>query len=148
MSFALVISSIALLLTLYQTAKELYIRPINLIGLILFILFILTIFLTLYIGEKKGLVPTVTSSGPFTVYKPNYSCYYFRYYFCCRPSSYTARINLAMAAYINSAITTYINSAVATYINLAITYYYPPYYRAARLWPYYYYPLYYRAARS
>ena len=37
--FVLLISSIALLLTLYQTAKELYIKPINPIGLILFIPF-------------------------------------------------------------------------------------------------------------
>ena len=139
-SFAPVVSSIALLLTLYRTTKELHIRPVNLTGLILFILFILTLFLTLYIREKKGTVLTVTSSGPFAAYKPNYSRYCFHYYFCRRPSSYTARINPAAAAYINS--------AAAAYINPAATAYGPSYCRAARSWPYYYRPPYYRAARS
>ena len=37
--FILLASSIALLLTLYQTAKELYIKPVNPTGLILFIPF-------------------------------------------------------------------------------------------------------------
>ena len=132
----------------YKTCKSCRVNP--------FILFILTIFLTLYIGEKKGTVPTATSSGPFAAYKPNYSRYCFRYYFCRRPSSYTARINPAAAAYIDSAATAYVDSAAAAYVNpaatayidLAATYYRPPYRRAARSWPYYYRPPYYGAARS
>ena len=88
--FILAISSITLLLTLYWAAKELYIRPVTFIGLILFILFLLITFLTLYIGEKKGTVLTTIFSGPFAAYKLNYSrycgryclrrCYWFYYY--------------------------------------------------------------------
>jgi hypothetical protein len=94
-----------------------------------FSLFLLTTFLTLYIGEKKETVLTTTFSGPSAAYKLNYSRYYFRRYFRCCFSlyflpPYTARINLAT------------------------TYYSPPYYGAARLWSYCYYPPYYRVARS
>jgi hypothetical protein len=76
-------------------------------------------------------------SGPFTAYKLNHSCYYFRYYFCRCFSPYTA--------YINPAATTRIDPAAIICINLAITFYCPPYCQAARLWSYYYPP--YKAAR-
>ena len=112
-----------------------------------------TTFLTLYIGEKKGTVPLTAFSGPSAAYRPNYSRYYFRYYFRRRfflyfPPPYTARIDLAAAAYINPAATAYIDPAATARIDPATTYYRPPYRGAARSWPYYYRPPYYEAARS
>jgi len=103
----------------------------------LFYFFLITAFLTLYIGEEKGMVLT-TFNGPSTAYKLNYSyrCfrYYFRYYFrCCFsfyfPSPYTARINPAATTSINLATTACINLAAIAYINLAATCCSPPYYR-------------------
>ena len=143
--FVPLVSSITLLLTLYQTAKELYIKPINPIALILFNPFLLTILLTLCIGEKKKTVLITTFSGPSAAYKPNYSHYCFRYCFCRCFFPYTTRIDLAATPYINLAATTRINLAVTTHINLA--YYSPPYRGAVRLQSYYR-PPYYRAARS
>jgi len=51
--FATPASSIALLLTLYQTAKELHIKPINLTELIVFLFFLFITFLTLYRRKEK-----------------------------------------------------------------------------------------------
>ena len=125
--FTVPISSITLPLTLYWTAKELYIRPITLAELILFILFLLTTFLTLYIGEKKRTVPLTAFSGPSIAYKPNYSrrclcrclCRCLRrYLFFYFPPPYTAHINLATTCYS------------------------PPYYGPVEYWAYYYGPLY------
>ena len=111
--FALLINSITLLLTLQQTILKLYIRPINLIGLILLFFFLFTAFLTLYIREKKGAVPIIFN-GPSTAYKPNYS--YYHYFFLYFPPSYTAYINPAATACINPAATARINPATTCYI--------------------------------
>jgi len=75
----------------------------------LFYSFLITTFLILYIGEKKGIVPT-TFNRLSTAYKLNYSyrCfrYCFHYYlFLYFPPPYTARINLAATARINPATT-------------------------------------------
>ena len=133
--FILLISSITLLLTLYQTTKEFYIKPINPTKLILFNPFLFTTLLILYIGEKKETVLIITFSRLSAAYKPNCSCYCFYYYFRRCFSPYTTYINLAATPHINPAITTRINLAVTTYINLAVTtcinlamiYYSPPY---------------------
>ena len=153
--FVLLTSSIALLLTLYWTAKKLYIKPINPIGLILFNPFLFTTLLILYIEEKKETVLIITFNRPSAAYKPNCSrycfCYYFRHYFSpyttCINLAATPHINLATTTCINPAATTHINLAVTTCINLAITYYSPPYCKATKLWSYYHLP-YYGAARS
>ena len=139
--FVLLASSIALLLTLYQTAKELCIKPVNPAGLILFNPFLFTTLLILYIGEKKETILIITFSRPSTAYKLNCSHYCFRYYFRRCFSPYTTCINPAITPYINPAATTHINLAITTYINpaaticinLAATYYSPPYYRATKL---------------
>jgi len=135
----------------YKTYNSYKVNP-------LFYSFLITAFLTLYIGEKKEMV-LITFNRPSAVHKPNYSyrCfrYCFRYYFSLYfPPFNTARINPAATTSINSAATArsnptttaHINPAATNYINPAATYYGPPYYGAARSWSYYHSP--YGAARS
>jgi len=102
----------------------------------LFYSFLITAFLTLYIGEEKGIV-LITFNGPSTAHKPNYSYHCFRYcfrryFFLYFPPPYTACINLAATTSINLATTAYINSAATTHINPAATRCSPPYYRLVR----------------
>jgi len=144
----------------YKTYKSYKVYP-------LFYSFLITAFLTLYIGEKKGMVLT-TFNGPSTAYKPNYSYRCFRYCFRCCFSLYflplytartnpavttsinpaaTTSINSAATARIDSAATARINSAATACINLAVTCCSPPYYRPVGYWAYYYSPPYRGAAR-
>jgi len=130
---------------LYKTCKSYKVYP-------LFYSFLITAFLTLYIGEKKGIV-LMTFNRPSTAYKPNYNYRCFRYCFRCYfslyfPPPYTActnpatttsinpaattSINLATTACTNSAATACINSPTTARINLAATCYSPPYYRLVK----------------
>ena len=73
---------------LYKTYNSYRVSPF-------YSLFLLTTFLTLYIGEKKRTVPLTALSGPSIAYKLTYSYYCFCRYF----SPYTTNINLAATYY-------------------------------------------------